>query len=112
MARKTVSWNENGNLGLVVGATYPQELSDLRRLCPDMPFLIPGVGTQGGDLELSVKGGINSQGMGAIFNVSRQILYASNDHRVFAESARQAAQNFRFQVSDVLKQLGVSWVVN
>jgi orotidine-5'-phosphate decarboxylase len=112
VARKTLSWNENGNLGLVVGATYPQELADLRRLCPDIPFLIPGIGTQGGDLELSVKGGINSRGMGAIFNVSRQVLYASSDARVFADFARQAAEKFQFQVADVLRQLGVSWVAN
>src|SRR6266567_1830773 len=57
VAQRVQSWNKAGNCGLVVGATYPQELSTIRSMCPDMPILIPGVGAQGGDLEASVKVG-------------------------------------------------------
>ncbi len=71
LAEKTQSWNDNGNLGLVVGATYPQEMRRVRDACPDMPFLIPGVGAQGGDLEESVRLGTNAAGRMAIVSSSR-----------------------------------------
>ena len=110
VAMRAVAWNEHGNVGLVVGATYPDELTTLRQLCPDMPFLIPGIGAQGGDLERSVKGGVDARGLGAIFNASRQVLYASNDPQTFAEAARAAAQELRGQVVRGLKEVGVSWL--
>ena len=64
-----------GNLGAVVGATYPQELAALRRMLPHTPFLIPGFGAQGGTAA-DVAGGFDSQGLGAVVNASRSILYA------------------------------------
>jgi len=68
-------WNaEYGNVGLVAGATYPDEISQIRRLCPDMLFLIPGVGAQGGDLKAAVQAARDQQGAGFIINVSRQIM--------------------------------------
>jgi orotidine-5'-phosphate decarboxylase len=79
VARRIQSWNEAGNCGLVVGATYPQELSAIRTMCPTMPILIPGVGVQGGDLEASVMAGVDAQGERAILAVSRSILYAGSD---------------------------------
>jgi len=62
VAQKALEWNTRGNIGLVVGATYPEELKKIRELCPEMPLLIPGVGTQGGDLELAIKYGVDAHG--------------------------------------------------
>jgi orotidine-5'-phosphate decarboxylase len=71
-------WNENGNCCLVVGATYPKELAEIRAIVGDMPLLIPGIGAQGGDLAATVKAGMNSKGNGMIINSSRGIIYAYN----------------------------------
>lgn len=79
-----------GACGLVVGATYPEELARLRALTPDLPFLVPGLGAQGGDLEAAVRHGPTTSGVGPVLNVSRGILYASSGPD-FAEAARAAA---------------------
>ena len=92
------SLNRDGNCGLVVGATRPEQLRELRELCPDLPFLIPGVGAQGGDLESAVKYGSDREGNLAIINVSRAILYASKE-KDFAESAGEKAESFREQIN-------------
>ena len=81
-------WNENGNCGLVVGATYPKELQEIRAIVGDMPILIPGIGAQGGDVEQTVKAGKDSRGRGMIINSARGIIFASNG-RDFAEAARR-----------------------
>lgn len=81
-------WNTKGNCGLVVGATYPTELSEVRVLVSDLPILIPGIGAQGGDLEASVRAGMDSQKMGFIINSSRGIIFASSSED-FAEAARR-----------------------
>ena len=81
-------WNENNNCAVVVGATYPGELREVRRIVGDMPILIPGVGTQGGDVEKAVREGKNSRGNGIIINSSRGIIFASNGAD-FAEAARR-----------------------
>lgn len=70
-------WNRNGNCGLVVGATYPEELARVRDLVGDLPILIPGIGTQGGDLEASLLAGLTSQGSGVLMNASRSIIFSS-----------------------------------
>lgn len=98
VARKAKEWNTYGNIGLVVGATYPEELKRLRQLCPEMPMLIPGIGAQGGDLALAVKYGVDARGEGAIISISRQILYAASG-KGFAEAARRAAMEFRDQIN-------------
>ncbi len=104
VARKfATSWNANGNCGLVVGATYPEEIAAVRTIAPNMPFLIPGVGTQGGDLEVSVKAGKDSRGKGIIVSVSRAILYAS-EKKDFAEVARVKAQEFHGAIQAALVQ--------
>ena len=90
VAIKAGELNNNGNVGLVIGATYPEELKIIRTLQPDMPLLIPGIGTQGGDLELTVRYGVDINGEKAVINSSRQILYASRDMD-FAEASRKAA---------------------
>jgi orotidine-5'-phosphate decarboxylase len=79
-----------GACGLVVGATAPAELACIRALSPDLPFLIPGVGAQGGDLASAVKYGVTQSGIGPVINASRAVLYASKGEN-FAEEARKAA---------------------
>lgn len=86
------SWNDKKNCGLVVGATHPQELAQVREQAPELPFLIPGIGAQGGDVEASVAAGTDQNGAGAIFNSSRAIIYAGSGED-FAEAARRAAQD-------------------
>ena len=98
VADRANEWNTNGNIGLVVGATYPEELKLLRQQHPHMPFLIPGVGAQGGDVELTVKYGLSHEGNKAIINSGRQIIYASKG-KDFAEAARKAAQNLRDEMN-------------
>ena len=79
-----------GACGLVVGATAPQELERIRAIAPDLPFLIPGVGAQGGDLAAAIKYGVTRTGIGPVVNASRAVLYASRGES-FAEDARKAA---------------------
>jgi orotidine-5'-phosphate decarboxylase len=98
VAEKAQQWNTHGNIGLVVGATYPEELKLLRLLHPEMPFLIPGIGAQGGDLASTVKHGVSPEGDKAIINSSRQILYASRGPD-FAEVARQTAITLRDEIN-------------
>ncbi|MBU3568069.1 orotidine-5'-phosphate decarboxylase [Polynucleobacter alcilacus] len=89
-------WNSSGQIGLVVGATFPEEISKVRAIVGDMPLLIPGIGAQGGDIEATVKaGGIaGAPGTGMIINSSRAILYASSGNN-FAQAARLVAQRTR-----------------
>ncbi len=77
VARRAVAWNALGNVGLVVGATFPEQLSRVRAIAPDLPILIPGVGTQGGDAAEAIQRGAAADGTLAVVSVSRQILYAS-----------------------------------
>jgi orotidine-5'-phosphate decarboxylase len=100
VAVKANEWNIKNNIGLVVGATYPQELKRIRDICPSMPLLIPGIGAQGGSLEQAVKFGVDSRGEKAIVSVSRQILYASRG-KDFARAARQAAVDIRNAINSV-----------
>jgi orotidine-5'-phosphate decarboxylase len=99
VAQKAQEWNIHGNIGLVVGATYPEELKRVRSICSEMPLLIPGVGAQGGDLASAVGYGADVQGEKAIINVSRQILYASKG-KDFAQAARNIAEKIRQQIDD------------
>jgi len=92
------TWNDNGQLGLVVGATYPQELARVRALAPTVPLLIPGVGAQGGDATATVRAawrGSATQTTGPIVvNASRSVLYADSGAQ-FAQAARQEAMALR-----------------
>jgi len=98
VAKKAAEWNRYGNIGLVVGATYPEELRLIRNSHPDMPLLIPGIGAQGGDLPSAVRFGVDAQGERAIINSSRQIIYASRE-KDFAEAARRVASELRDQIN-------------
>ena len=94
-------WNYNGNCALVVGATYPDELAEVRKIVGDMPILIPGIGAQGGELEATVLAGANDRGQGMIINSSRGIIFAS-DGEDFAEAARAATQKLHDDITAVL----------
>jgi orotidine-5'-phosphate decarboxylase len=83
-------WNEIGDCGLVVGATYPDELRQVREIVGDLPLLVPGVGAQGGDVLATVEAGADSAGFGMVINSSRAVLYASSGAD-FAEAARAEA---------------------
>ena len=100
VARRAGEWNVHGNIGLVVGATCPEELEIIRGQHPDMPLLIPGIGAQGGDLALTVRHGVDRHGEKAIINSSRQVLYASKG-KDFAPAARQAAIELREQINRI-----------
>lgn len=84
-------WNKNENCGLVVGATYPEELKKVREAAPDIPFLVPGVGTQGGDLQQVLNNGRSAKGHGLLINVSRSVIFASSGTD-FAQQARQQVE--------------------
>lgn len=92
------SWNVRGNCGLVVGATRPMHLRRIRRLVPHMPLLIPGIGAQGGDVQLAVRYGCDATGLMAVINASRSIIYASRG-RNFVEAVRAAAGALRDEVN-------------
>ncbi len=82
VAELALNWNkENNNVGLVVGATYPEQLSRVREICPNLLFLIPGVGFQGGNIEKTVQSAVDSKGRGFIINVSRAIMDAGKTDR-------------------------------
>jgi len=94
LAQKAVAWSATGPCGLIVGATHPEELGHIRSLAPTLPFLIPGIGTQGGEAKAVVQKGIDRNGGGILVNASRSILYASNGPD-FAEAARRATEELR-----------------
>jgi uridine monophosphate synthetase len=78
LARQAVEWNQSDNLGLVVGATDPEALAAVRSVAPDMWFLAPGVGAQGGNMEQALAGGLRSDGLGMILSLSRGIAQAED----------------------------------
>ncbi|HTE48528.1 MAG TPA: orotidine-5'-phosphate decarboxylase [Candidatus Paceibacterota bacterium] len=84
-------WNKNKNCMLVVGATYPQEMKKIRLVAPDMTFLVPGIGAQGGDLKATLRAGVNSQGLGLIINSSRGIIFSDNPK----EEAKKLCEEIR-----------------
>ena len=86
--RAAVHWNGNGNLMLVVGATYPAEMAALRRAHPEITFLVPGIGAQGGDLDETLAAGLDARNAGLLINSSRAIIYAGGGT---AQGIRSAA---------------------
>ncbi len=98
VAKKVKIWNNFGNCGIVVGATRPDELKEIRAILPDIPVLIPGIGAQGGDLAHSVRYGANKRGERAIINSSRGIIFASSGED-FAGSARVAARKLKEEIN-------------
>ncbi len=108
LAQSCGRWNRAGNIGLVVGATYPDQLDAIRGICPEMPFLIPGVGAQGGDLEAAVRLGTDHRGRLAIVNSSRSVIYASGGPD-YADAAWKEARRLRGAINQVLADEGKGW---
>ena len=109
VAAAAKEWNRNGNLMLVAGATYPEELAQIRQAVGDMPLLVPGVGAQGGDLAQVLEAGLDGDGQGLIINASRSVLYAGTDDdgARFEEASRDAAQTLWREVNairDIVRQ--------
>jgi orotidine-5'-phosphate decarboxylase len=98
VVRRVRSWNTRRNLGLVVGATHPRELQRIRILAPELPILVPGIGTQGGNVRAAVHYGCDRHGELAVINASRSILYASCAED-FAERARAEALALREEIN-------------
>ena len=108
MASHYYRHNRNGNMGLVVGATYGKETKILRAACPDIPFLLPGVGAQKGDMKEALLSGIDQYGRRLLINSSRSIIYASSGLD-FAEAARTKVLDFNKTVDFNLDRLGKGW---
>lgn len=96
--RVATQWNKNKNCSLVLGATYPEELANVRALVGSMPFLIPGIGAQGGSVEATVKAAKNKEGTGMIINSSRAIIFASQEAD-FAEAARRETKKLTNEIN-------------
>ena len=103
VARAAAEWNVNGNLMLVAGATYPEELAKIRCVVADMPLLVPGVGAQGGDLGRVLSNGCDAQGLGVVVNASRSILYAGTGDD-FDGAAAIAARALRDEMRALQQQ--------
>jgi orotidine-5'-phosphate decarboxylase len=100
----TKEWNKLGNCMLVVGATYPEELREVRGIVgPDMPLLIPGVGAQGGDLASIMEVGLGANGQGLMISSSRGIIFASSGED-FAQAARAEATKLRDEINGYRKE--------
>jgi orotidine-5'-phosphate decarboxylase len=108
MSEMIEGWNEKDNLGMVVGATYPEELKKVRdKVGYDMPILVPGVGAQGGDLEQVLRFGTDDDGWGILINVSRGIMFAfQKEGGRYAEAARKAAEGYHKAIKEVMIGLG------
>jgi orotidine-5'-phosphate decarboxylase len=97
IARRAVQWNRTGNVGLVVGATWPEEMEQVRREVGDMPILVPGVGAQGGRIDAVVAAGADSRGEGLLISASRSILFASSGED-FAAAAGFEAERMKQEI--------------
>ena len=100
VAERANAWNTRGNVGLVVGATYPEEARAIRELCPDLLFLMPGVGAQAGELEAAVHAALDARGGGIIVNASRSVLYPQAGS---PEAARAEAQRLRDAIREAVR---------
>ena len=98
VAKQVGDWDLNDQCMLVTGATYPEELGEVREAVGDMPLLVPGVGAQGGDVEAVLKAGVDSSGQGLCISSSRGIIFAGSG-RDFAEKAGQSAMRLRDEIN-------------
>lgn len=103
VALKAKKWNQHNNIGLVVGATHIAELKKLRTLLMKMPFLIPGIGAQKGDLEKTIKYGCSDDGYNAVINVGRSIIFPSTSNN-FQESVRKLAEKYLSEINSCRKK--------
>ena len=95
-AHAVTHWNQNGNLMLVVGATVPREMAELRAAHPHVPFLVPGIGAQGGDLKATLAAGLDAHGAGLLISASRSIIYADGGT---AAAIRAAAKDLHTEIN-------------
>ncbi|MGB5707492.1 MAG: orotidine-5'-phosphate decarboxylase [Arenicellales bacterium] len=101
VARMAVErWNKNDNVALVVGATYPAQIAEIRKLVGDMPLLIPGIGAQGGDLQQVLDSGLDQAGYGLMINASRSIIYAGQA-KDFAQRAGAEARRLCEEINSL-----------
>lgn len=100
VAHRAVKWNKNNNVVLVVGATYPAEIGEIRNIIGDIPLLVPGVGAQGGGLTAVLENGLDEYKTGLMINSSRGIIYAGS-RKDFAEKAGNAAQLLNSQINQI-----------
>jgi orotidine-5'-phosphate decarboxylase len=102
VAERAQQWDRAypASVGLVVGATYPEQLARIRGVCPDLPILLPGIGAQSGQLEASVAAGIDNEGLGLMASASRAVIYAGSGED-FAERARDATIRLRDSANSV-----------
>ncbi|MBX5444340.1 orotidine-5'-phosphate decarboxylase [Sphaerobacter sp.] len=104
VAARARRWQERfGTCGLVVGATYPRQLAEVRERCPDLPILVPGVGAQGGDLTATVQAGLDESGAGILINAARGVIYAGSGPD-FAEASRQVATDLRDAINQARRR--------
>ena len=103
VARTVARCNEKGNLMLVAGATYPEDMARIREVAESVPLLVPGIGAQGGDLRAALESGLDAGGGGLVVNASRSILYASREN--FAAAAHREAQRLRKSMSAIIGEL-------
>jgi orotidine-5'-phosphate decarboxylase len=94
--RAAAHWNTNGNLMLVVGATFPREMADLRMAHPELSFLVPGIGSQGGDLDATLAAGLDADGAGLLISASRSIIYAGGGA---ADAIREAGEELHAAIN-------------
>jgi orotidine-5'-phosphate decarboxylase len=102
VGKKVAQWNGNKNCGLVVGAKDMDGLKILRNALPDLPFLVPGVGAQGGDLKDVVQYGRNKAGTGLLVNVGRDIIYTDSGKK-FALKIKEKAKSYVDEMSSLMK---------
>lgn len=100
----SLQWAKHDNLGFVVGATKSKDIQAVRKLAPTAPFLVPGIGAQGGNLTEVIHYGCTNDGFGVLINASRSILYASNG-KDFTEAARREAVILREEINNTRKRL-------
>ncbi len=103
IARLAQQWNTKNNIGLVVGATYPETLARVRAAAPDLWFLVPGIGTQGGDLESALTAGLRRDGKGVLVNVSRSIARAADPRLAAAELRDSILRNSRLAYLEAIE---------
>ena len=106
VAARAATWDAEypATVGLVVGATWPEQLREVREVAPSLPILLPGLGSQGGDLEESLRAGLLADGLGVLCSSSRGIMYASSGDD-FADAARSAATRLRDEINAVRQSL-------
>jgi orotidine-5'-phosphate decarboxylase len=106
IAERARDWNEHGNVGLVAGATWPEQIERVREICPDQVILVPGVGAQQGALEAATQAAMDAEAGGFLVNASRGVLYASRGDD-YAAAARKEAQRLRNRIN-VMRQAALA----